>query len=97
MVYIFFLIAKRSAFVFEAMVIVELNSEFVCLHGIVEVVFTSLEVFMARLDRALSNLVKMSLPMTGIWNKIIFRFLPTQAILRFYDSVLRNVGVLRCL
>lgn len=77
----------------KLMVIAELGSEFVCSPGVVEVVVTSLEVFMARLDRALSNVVKMSLLMTGIWNKMIFRFIPAQAILRFCASVLRNVGV----
>jgi len=38
----------------------------------------SLEVFKARLDGALSNLVqwKVSLPMAGIWNSTIFKVLP---------------------
>lgn len=44
-----------------------------CSHAVVEDVLTSLEVFMARLDRAWSNLVKVSLPMAGIWNKMIFK------------------------
>lgn len=64
------------------MVIVELGSEFVCSRGVEGVVLTSLEVSMPRLDRALSNLLKMSLPMTGIWNKMILRSLLTQSHFR---------------
>ena len=47
----------------------------------------SLEVFKARLDKALGSLAwwVASLPLAGGWEWMTFRPLPTQAVLWFYD------------